>query len=183
MLLLLRSGQDRTADLAADRGAGPTVQVASVAREAAEPVALVVPALGIDTRLVGLTTGGDGALQVDEDPQRAGWYVDGPAPGDLGPAVLAAHSDSLLGPGIFAELDRLRPGDRVDVRRADGTTATFTVREVATYAKRAFPTAQVYGGAGSATLRLITCGGRVDPQTGRYRSNTVVFADEARGGA
>ncbi len=167
----------RSADLAADLGAGPVLAVPAVQRTAAPPVALAVPQLGLDTVLAGLGTGRDGALQVPEDPNRAGWYADGPAPGDDGPAVLAGHLDSRAGPGVFAGLDRLGPGDRLDVRRADGTTARFAVTEVTTYAKREFPTARVYRGDGRASLRIITCGGAFDERTGRYRSNTVVYAD------
>lgn len=169
--------RQRSADLAADLGAGPAVAVAAVERTASPPVELTVPALGLDVPLGGLRTDRSGALQVDPDPSRAGWYADGPAPGDLGPAVLAGHLDSRAGPGVFAGLDRLRPGARITVARADGTAADFEVREVTTYAKRDFPTARVYGGSGVATLRIITCGGAFDPATGRYRSNTVVFAD------
>jgi len=173
----LVTGSARSADLAADLGAGPVVPVPQVPRTAAPPVSLVVPALGLDTRLVGLHTGRDGELEVNADPARAGWYADGPAPGDRGPAVLAGHLDSRAGPGVFVGLDRLRPGDPVRVRRADGTTVTFAVTDVHTYAKRAFPTEQVYVGDGTATLRIITCGGEYDPRTGRYRSNTIVSAD------
>ncbi len=172
----LVAGRDRSADLAADLGAGPAVAVPAVERTSAAPVGLVIPAVGLDTRLGGLHTDLSGALQVDPDPNRAGWYADGPAPGDLGPAVLAGHLDSRAGPGVFAGLTRLRPGDAIDVRRADGSRLHFAVTEVASYAKRAFPTAKVYGGDGTSSLRIITCGGAYDPDSGRYRSNTVVFA-------
>jgi len=174
-----RSGAARVADLRADLGAGPVLQVAAVAREAAPPVALVVPALGLDVRLDGLRTDREGALQVPEDPSSAGWYVDGPAPGDLGPAVLAGHLDSRAGPGVFAGLLTLQPGQSLDVRRADGTLAEFVVDEVSTFAKRDFPTSRVYQGDGRASLRIITCGGAFDADTGRYRSNTIVFASFA----
>lgn len=174
----LVAGSARSADLAADRGAGPVVDVPQVRLTAAPPVALIVPALRIDTRLSGLHTGRDGNLQVDADPSRAGWYADGPAPGDLGPAVLAGHLDSKAGPGVFAGLDRLRTGQRLTIRRADGTDVSFVVDDVHTYAKRDFPTARVYASDGTATLRVITCGGAFDPATGRYRSNTIVFASQ-----
>ena len=167
----------RAADLSADLGAGPVVAAPAVAREAAPPVALVVPDLGLDTRLTGAGTGRDGTLQVPADASRAGWYVDGPAPGDLGPAIVVGHLDSRAGPGIFAGLAGLEPGDRISVRRADGTQVAFAVSEITTYAKRDFPTARIYAGDGRATLRIITCGGAFDEETGRYRSNTVVYAD------
>ncbi len=177
----LVSALHRSADVAADLGAGPVVAVPAVARTAPPPVALQVPALGLDLDLGGLHTDRDGALQVDPDPAQAGWYVDGPAPGDPGPAVLAGHKDSRSGPGVFGGMERLRPGDRLTVQRSDGTSVAFAVREVATYAKRDFPTAKVYVGDGRPSLRVITCGGAVDPGTGRYLSNTIVFADEVPG--
>lgn len=173
---LVLAARARSADLAADLGAGPVLAVPAVERTSAPPVSVAVPALGLDTRLAGLYAGPEG-LEVNEDPDRAGWYVDGPAPGDLGPAVLAGHLDSRAGPGVFAGLAGLVAGDRIDVRRADGTTAQFAVTSVETFAKRAFPTARVYAGDGTATLRIITCGGAYDDDSGRYRSNTVVFAD------
>lgn len=167
----------RAADLSADLGAGPVVAVPAVAREAEPPVALIVPALGLDTRLSGARTGRDGTLQVPVDASRAAWYIDGPAPGDLGPAVIVGHLDSREGPGVFAGLKGLAPDDRLTVRRADGTSVEFAVVEVQTYAKRDFPTGRIYAGDGRATLRIITCGGAYDAETGRYRSNTVVYAD------
>ena len=170
------SDSARAADLRADLGAGPVVQVAAVPQEAEPPVALLVPALGLDTTLAALHTDAYGALQVSPDPGQAGWYTEGPAPGDRGPAVLAGHLDSRAGPGIFAGLLRLRAGDPLDVRRADGSVAHFRVDSVETFAKRDFPTARVYAGDGTPALRIITCGGAFDAQTGRYRSNTVVFA-------
>lgn len=164
------------ADIAADSGAGPVVQVRPVARQASPPVTLGIPRLGITTRLSGLRKQNDGTLQVPADPQRAGWYSQGAAPGDPGPAVLVGHVDSYRGPGIFSRLGTLRKGDLVKVRRADGTLATFQVRLVRTYAKRNFPTELVYVGDGRPSLRLITCGGAFDERSRRYLSNTVVFA-------
>jgi hypothetical protein len=165
------------ADLRADQGRGPTVAAAKAPRAAAPPVTLGIPDLEITTRLIGLRKDRDGALQVPEDAQRAGWYSQGLAPGDDGPAVIVGHVDSYRGPGIFAGLKRLQPGQVIRVRRADGSLVTFAVREVKEYAKRDFPTEQVYRGDGTPTLRLVTCGGEFDRGSRSYRSNVVVFAD------
>lgn len=107
---------------------------------------------------------------------RAGWYSQGPAPGDDGPAVLVGHVDSYRGPGIFARLDRLALGDLVDVRRADGSVAAFVVTSVETFAKRDFPTERVYVGDGTPSLRLVTCGGEFDANAKSYLSNVIAFA-------
>jgi len=140
------------------------------------PVSLRVPALGIDTKLLGLRKDRSGVLQVPEDAQRAGWYSQGPAPGASGAAVIVGHVDSYEGPGIFVGLSTLKGGAEIDIRRSDGTTARFVVQSVESYSKTDFPTQQVYRSDGSPSLRLITCGGSFDRQAKSYEENVVVFA-------
>lgn len=154
--------------------------VAQASRVVAPPVVLGIPRLEVTSRLAGLRKKANGTLQVPEDAQRAGWYSQGAAPGDPGPAVIVGHVDSFRGPGVFARLDSLRRGDPVRIRRADGSLVTFFVTQVRTYAKRDFPTKLVYGGSRTPSLRLITCGGAFDRRSKSYLSNTIVFADLKR---
>jgi sortase (surface protein transpeptidase) len=141
-----------------------------------EPAVLRIPSLGVDTRLERLGLDKTGALQPPADPQEAGWFAAGPAPGEVGPAVIAGHVDSKHGPAVFYRLARLRAGDRIFVERSDGTTVIFRVRSVETYPKASFPTAQVYGPTPEAALRLITCGGRFDRSRQSYEDNVVAYA-------
>jgi hypothetical protein len=70
----------------------------------------------------------------------------------------------------------LLPGDTVEVDRADGSTAVFLVDRVEEHDKDAFPSDAVYGDLDHAGLRLITCGGAFDRETGDYVDNVIVFA-------
>src|SRR5690349_6079683 len=135
----------------------------SQATEVARPVALTIPSIGVQTPLVNLGLTASGALQVPSSTAAAGWYTGSPRPGAIGPAVIAGHIDSRVGPGVFFRLSQLRANDRVYVRRADGTLAVFRVTAVQAYAKDDFPTLAVYGPAPDPELRLITCGGTFDP--------------------
>ena len=144
----------------------------------AKPVSLVIPSIGVRTSLVHLGLTSEGALQVPPSTTVAGWYTGSPRPGSIGSAVIAGHIDSYTGPGVFYRLSDLKRGDRVYVRRADGTLAVFKVTEVQQYAKDAFPTAAVYGATPTPQLRLITCGGTFDYGTKSYLSNTVVYATQ-----
>ena len=137
---------------------------------------LVIPALGVDSRLMGLRVGRDGRLQTPQDYDRAGWYRDGVAPGDPGPAVLVGHVDSHSGPAVFFGLSSLKTGDTASVRRADGTTVTFVVQDVQSFRKDEFPTERVYGPTSGPELRLVTCGGGFDRESGHYVDNVVVLA-------
>jgi hypothetical protein len=58
--------------------------------------------------------------------------------------------------------------------------AVFTVDQVLRYPKTRFPTQLVYGNADHAALRLLTCGGPIDPATGHYRDNVIVLASLVR---
>ncbi|RZU77260.1 sortase family protein [Micromonospora kangleipakensis] len=145
------------------------------ARPPGAPVRVRVPRIGVDSPLTVLGLDRTGALVPPADFARAGWYGRGPAPGDPGPAVLAGHLDSRAGPAVFARLDELRTGDRIEVRRGD-RWLPFRVTGSLRVAKDRFPTARVYGPTPGPELRLVTCGGDFDRRRGHYRDNVVVFA-------
>lgn len=76
---------------------------------------------------------------------------------------------------VFFELGALTSGDRIDVAREDGSTATFEVYDIAGYPKDEFPTLAVYGRTDGPELRLITCSGDLDSE-GHHLDNIVVYA-------
>ena len=143
---------------------------------ASRPARLEIPAIGVSTPLLRLGLEPDGAMEVPGDFARAGWFAEGPAPGQVGPSVIAGHVDSKTGPAVFYRLRDLRPGDPVLVERADGARLRFLVEGARSYPKAAFPTEDVFGPVPAAELRLITCGGEFDRARGSYRDNLVVFA-------
>ena len=151
-------------------------QSAPQAQPAAPPVRVTVPRMQVDRRLVGLSVLNDGTLAAPEDFDTPGWYREGVAPGDAGPAVIVGHVDSLEGPAVFFKLETLRPGDKAHVKRSDGTTVTFVIDSVRRVPKDDFPTQQVYGPTQRPELRLITCGGAFDNTTRSYDDNVIAFA-------
>jgi LPXTG-site transpeptidase (sortase) family protein len=140
---------------------------------------IVAPVIGVKTSRIRLGLQSNGALQVPSSVSVAGWYTGSPRPGAIGSAIIVGHIDSIREPGVFYRLSELSRGDRVYVRRADGTMVLFRVTTVQTYLKNQFPTLTVYGPTPDAELRLITCGGTFDSTTGHYLSNIVVYATEA----
>jgi len=162
------------------RGKRAPVPVAATDDQAARPVSLTVPDIGVRSRLIHLGLTKSGALQVPPTTSVAGWYTGSPRPGDIGSSIIIGHIDSFKGPGIFYHLRQLRPGERVYIRQADGKLAVFRVTAVRMYLKAKFPTAAVYGPTPNAQLRLITCGGAFDQTTHHYLSNVVAFATLVR---
>jgi sortase (surface protein transpeptidase) len=141
------------------------------------PIGLDVPSIGVHvTGLVDLGLTRAGTLEVPKDAETAGWFDLSPAPGEPGPAVIAAHVNYAKVTGVFARLHEMAVGDTATVTRADGSTVRFTVYRVARFPKNAFPTKDVYGNTQGPELRLVTCGGDFDRAKHSYRDNIVVFA-------
>lgn len=144
------------------------------------PARVGLPRLGIDAAVLPMGLNDDGTVEVPSPDQaaKAGWYEHGAAPGQQGPTVILGHVDSRRLPGgkaVFYRLGETRRGDVVDITRADGRVARYTVDTVTTVAKSDFPTRTVYGPAPTPVLRMITCGGTYTKESG-YSDNVIVFA-------
>ncbi|WP_243639213.1 class F sortase [Streptacidiphilus pinicola] len=142
------------------------------------PVGLKIPSIGVDASVMSVGLNSDGTVGVPpiEANAPAGWYDGSPTPGQTGPSVILGHvTVGQYGDGVFLHLGRLHPGDRIEVRRQDGSTAVFAVDRVQTVDKSAFPTSAVYGNVDRPALRLITCGGP-HLSGGGYPDNVIVYA-------
>lgn len=148
----------------------------------AAPVSLTIPLIGVQTNLMTLGLTSDGELQVPPVTMAsvAGWYRGSPRPGAIGSSIIVGHVDSAKGPAVFFRINTLTHGDKIYVKRADGTMVEFRVTSVQNYPKDDFPTQAVYGPVPDAELRLITCGGTFDKAAGHYVKNIVVYATEMR---
>jgi len=153
---------------------GKAISTNYLARSA--PMKITIPSIGVDSSIIKVGLESNGTLQVPTTGSVAGWYTGSPTPGEIGPSIIVAHVDMGGKLGVFFHLKDLMIGAKIDVLRADGTTAVFAVTEKASYLKSEFPTEKVYGNINFSGLRLITCGGKFDSKTGHYLSNIVVFA-------
>jgi hypothetical protein len=173
-------GQDRPAD---GRKAVREFRSTRGYRGTPVPVRLEIASIAVSTGLQRLGKDRLGAVAVPSGPHQwdtAGWYAAGTRPGDPGSAVILGHVDSKSGPAVFYRLRELRPGDRVEVVRADGSRVRFAVQRVEQYPKARFPTADVYYPTLTPMLRLVTCGGAFDQDLRHYVDNVIVFATLSR---
>lgn len=168
------------AEVVATAAPRPTNSVAPMG--ASKPVRVRIPAASVDASpILDLGLADDGTVQVPSVAQagRIGWYDKGVTPGETGPAVLIGHYDTVDGPAVLKDVEKIKVGDPIVVDRADGSTATFTVRELQQVDKKDFPTTKVYGNTRRPELRLITCGGAL--RDGHRPDNIVVYADLTAG--
>ncbi|MFF0749177.1 class F sortase [Streptomyces sp. NPDC004267] len=144
---------------------------------ASPPVRVRVPAVRVDAPVVRVGLDADGWIEAPSpyDGELAGWFTGSVTPGERGTAVVVGHVDTPDGRAVFYDLGALARGQRVEIARADGRTAVFTVYGIEVVPKEGFPARRVYGSTGSPELRLITCGGPYS-QDGGYAGNVVVSA-------
>ncbi|MEU2869137.1 class F sortase [Streptomyces olivoreticuli] len=142
------------------------------------PTRVRIPEIQVDapTRPLALLPDGSLAGPPDDDRNLAGWYAGGATPGATGTAIVAGHVDTAVGPAVFYSLGALKKGQAVEVARADGRTAVFTIDAIEVYGSADFPSQKVYGPSARAELRLITCGGGFDEDAHEYLGNVVVYA-------
>ncbi|MGW0790641.1 class F sortase [Streptomyces sp. NPDC002911] len=136
-----------------------------------------IPSIQVDAPVVDVNLDPAGWIEAPpaQDPNLAGWYQNGIAPGQRGTAVMVGHVDNLAGPAVFYALGSLSKGRQIEVSRYDGRVAVFEIYGVEVFSKHDFPGARVYGDTGHAELRVITCGGAYSKADG-YDGNVVVFA-------
>ncbi|XAS77469.1 class F sortase [Dermatophilaceae bacterium Sec6.4] len=156
----------------------PTSATTTPAVAPSLPTKVDIPSIteGSPLLRLGTTTAGEIAVPTDKLADDAGWYTGSPMPGADGPAVIVGHSTSSRGAAVFYKLAQVKVGAEVRVTTKNGKVLVFTVYKVASYPKTNFPTNTVYANTTGPELRVVTCGGTFDTQTGHLRNNTVVYA-------
>ena len=157
---------------------GPDPLTVATALAPSTPTQIEIPAIGVRAPIMSVGRSSDGTVQVPplDNHNLAAWYDGSVLPGQDGSSVILGHVDTYQGPSVFYDIKNLRRGDTIDVVRADGGTAVFTVIGVEKAAKSNFPTDDVYDNVSYPALRLITCGGPFDQARGSYLDNIVVYA-------
>lgn len=157
-------------------GAAAPAASAASGEDRGLPTRITIPAIDVDATLVGVGLLPDGALRIP-DFGLAGWYDEGPLPGEPGPAVVVAHVDSKAnGPDVFYRLRELGPGDEVTVHYTHGRSA-FVVTGKEQAAKTELPVERIWNDTDEPVLRLITCGGAFDGSARSYVDNVIVYAN------
>lgn len=131
---------------------------------------LSIPAIGVNAGIIAVGVTRAGHLAIGRSVRDVYRWRPGVLPGQEGSAVLAGHTWS-KGPGVFDNLGRLRPGNRVVVGKF--RFQVTRVRRVSGMSRQ--EVSRLFSDRGKARLVLITCGDR-NNRTGVYRTRIVVNA-------
>lgn len=137
---------------------------------------LKIPSINVNANIqyVGVNTRGE--MEVPKNTVDVGWFKLGSRPGEKGSAVISGHIDGKNGEaGVFNNLHKLKKGDKLFIKDAEGTTITFVVRESRIYNPGYAD--EVFSSNDRAHLNLVTCDGVWDGAKKSYSKRLVVFTD------
>ncbi|AZB43068.1 class F sortase [Bacillus sp. FJAT-42376] len=143
--------------------------------EGLTPETLIIPALGIETKVEKAGLLNDGTMDVPKNDQHTAWYKQGARPGEQGNAVIAGHVDNKTGPAVFFNLKKLKTGDEVIILDEKGEKRTFLVEKAESYPYERAPIPAIFGGANEPRLNLITCTGTFDRSKKTHLERLVVY--------
>ncbi len=141
-------------------------------------VRLKIPAIKVDAPISVKGVDGRGVMQDPDSWYDVVWYNFSGRPGfgSGNNAVFAGHVDYIRhGPAVFWDLNKLKPGDPVDVVLGDGTDYTYHVTSMAVYGANDAPVDQIIGPTNTESVTLITCNGTFS--AGEYNNRLVVRAE------
>ncbi|MBT2582799.1 class F sortase [Planococcus sp. ISL-109] len=141
------------------------------------PVSISIPSIGVDAAIEETGVLENGEMGVPEDVDQVGWFEPGFKAGAEGHAVLAGHVDSLSGPAVFYELDKLETGDQFTLTDADGREMVFEVRDMESYITDEAPVEEIFGRSDQRMVNLITCTGDFNRSIGSHEERLVVSAE------
>ena len=142
-----------------------------------EPTSLEIPKLNVNASIEDVGRIENGQMGVPQDPDNIGWFEPGILPGAQGNAVMAGHIDSLTGPSVFYELDKLEEGDEIIVHGDDNETLRFIVTGSKVYPRNDSPVDEIFGFNYSSGLTLITCTGEYNRSVKTHEERLVVYTE------
>lgn len=140
------------------------------------PKRLTIPIINVSALVEYVGTTANNEMGVPRDTDNVGWFSLGTQPGNAGSAVIAGHFTKENGEdGVFANLDKLKSGDKIYIEDIKGIITVFTVRENKMYDPGYAP--DVFKMSDRAQLNLVTCDGFWNNNKNSYTKRLVVFAD------
>lgn len=140
------------------------------------PVRLLIPAINVNANIQYLGVNSKGEMEVPNNIVDVGWLKSGALPGEIGSAVIAGHLNGNNNElGVFANLDKLKEGDKLYIEDDKDNSTVFIVRE-----KRIYDSGyadEVFSANDKAYLNLITCDGVWDKTKKNYSKRLVIFTD------
>lgn len=143
------------------------------------PRYIAIPSIKVPkTRVIQLGVDKNNKIAVPNNIYDTGWYKDSAKPGQNGAMFIYGHVSNWTANGIFYNLKKLQPGDKIIITRGDNKVFTYRVDTTKTYPYDKVPMQTVLAPTDSSKpgLNLMTCTGQIIKGTSEFNERLVVFA-------
>jgi LPXTG-site transpeptidase (sortase) family protein len=148
------------------------------------PKYIAIPAINIsNTPILRLGLLKSGAIGTPDNIYDTGWYDGSSLPGQSGAMFIYGHVSSWTADGIFYNLKKLTPGDKITITTGNNTTYTYQVMGTKVYPYNNVDMNQVLSpiDASKPGLNLMTCTGQIIQGTSEFNERLVVFTSLVNG--
>lgn len=144
------------------------------------PRALYIDKLGIAARVMPMSINTDNSIQAPKNIFDSGWYNGSVKPGETGAMFIDGHASGATRQGLFAYLDTLKVGDKMQVEKGDGEKLNYKVVKVETVPLADVDMKKVLlpHGNVSKALNLMTCTGKWLPKEKTYDHRVIVYTEQ-----
>jgi len=140
------------------------------------PSRLLIPTIGVNAEIQYVGVNDKGEMEVPSNITDVGLFKFGVIPGQTGSAVIAGHFNGENNQeGVFANLNKLKAGDKLSIEDKTGKSITFIVQKKELYDSGYAD--DVFNQSGDAHLNLVTCDGLWDEAKKSYTKRLVIFSD------
>lgn len=141
------------------------------------PSRLIIPDIGVNAFMESRGLTKDNAVDVPKSLWNVSWFNKSSRPGSPGPAMIVGHYSS-YGRAVFANLHKLKVGQKIVVRDDNNQVYTYAVKSIDSYPQAEVPMAELLGDKQSKPrLSLITCGGQYIKGARDFTNRTVLRAE------
>ena len=142
------------------------------------PKYIAIPAIKLaPARVIRLGRLASGEITTPGNIYDTGWYEDSAKPGQAGAMFIFGHVSSWTANGVFHDLKKLQPGDKITITRGDDKQFTYQVVSTKIYPYNQVDMHAVLSpiSAGKPGLNLMTCTGELIKGTSEFNERLVVF--------
>lgn len=143
------------------------------------PKYLSIPAIGISkVRVLALGLTSDNHIAVPTNSYDTGWYNASAKPGQSGAMFIYGHVAGWNQGGVFYNLKKLKPGNKIIVTRGDNTTYTYQVNSLKIYPATHVDMNAVLSPINPSKpgLNLMTCTWNIVNGKSEFYNRQVVFS-------
>jgi LPXTG-site transpeptidase (sortase) family protein len=144
------------------------------------PRALYIEKLNVASRVLPMSVNTDGSVQAPINIFDAGWYNGSVKPGEIGAMFIDGHASGPTREGLFAYLDTLVKGDKIQVEKGDGSKLTYKVvhTEVVKLSELDMKKMLLPYGNALRGLNLMTCTGDWVDAEYTYDQRVLVWTEQ-----